>query len=64
MTCARGPAGLVANKRHKAFIEKWNVGLEKIKGNGVLKEICDHSDTGNYIIYLLKKREGILLDYL
>ena len=42
MTCARGPAGLVTNKRHKAFVEQWNVGLEKIKGNGELRKICDN----------------------
>ena len=61
MICARGPAGLVSNKRHKAFIEKWNVGLEKIKGNGELRKICD--DYGNYFTHLSKKAGNILLSF-
>ena len=59
MICARGPAGLVTNKKNKAFIEKWNVGLEKIKGNGELRKICD--DYGNYFTHFSKKTERIFV---
>ena len=60
MMCTRGPAGLISNKINKAFIEKWNVGLEKIKGNGELRKICD--EHGNYFTHLSKKKERISLE--